>query len=225
MLRPQCTCCNHVNPAGSRYCIRCGAQLTLQTCPVCTSLNDVLAQSCRNCDAELRASTRAAVAVGAGDSPVSLATAARESDTADALRVRAFRADQGGTPRDSRDAPSLQNSTSAWAGSAPAAFTAPAAVSDTRKPRTRPLLILVLAAVAALIWYAYQQPSLPSGQVPEATQGAGSPPAEVKPSGALSADTEPSQTRPRAESDGAPACSDAVAALGLCAPEPVQRKN
>ena len=52
-----CQYCEHMNRADARFCVGCGAQLHLVPCPTCGAVNDKTAKSCYQCHGELRAST------------------------------------------------------------------------------------------------------------------------------------------------------------------------
>ena len=47
----QCLFCNHLNPAGARFCNDCGSQLHLQPCDRCGATNKRTAKTCYKCGA------------------------------------------------------------------------------------------------------------------------------------------------------------------------------
>lgn len=47
----QCLFCNHLNPAGARFCNDCGSQLHLQPCDRCGASNKRAARNCYKCGA------------------------------------------------------------------------------------------------------------------------------------------------------------------------------
>ncbi|MBT9490881.1 MAG: hypothetical protein IV107_00715 [Paucibacter sp.] len=50
----QCPYCDHMSPAGSKFCNDCGAALHLRPCPHCGSVNDVtLSAQCSRCNGDL----------------------------------------------------------------------------------------------------------------------------------------------------------------------------
>ena len=50
----QCPYCDHVSPAGSKFCNDCGAALHLRPCPHCGSVNDItLSTHCSRCNGDL----------------------------------------------------------------------------------------------------------------------------------------------------------------------------
>ncbi|RTL58039.1 MAG: zinc ribbon domain-containing protein [Rhodocyclaceae bacterium] len=49
----QCPCCDHKNKPGARYCGECGAALHLRPCPQCGRMDDVTATVCAACHAAL----------------------------------------------------------------------------------------------------------------------------------------------------------------------------
>jgi double zinc ribbon protein len=48
-LLPQCPFCNHANPAGAKYCNKCGSPLHLKPCNQCETINDRVASNCYSC--------------------------------------------------------------------------------------------------------------------------------------------------------------------------------
>lgn len=49
MFGIQCLFCDHDNPVAAKYCMECGAQLTLKLCMQCEAVNDRSAASCHSC--------------------------------------------------------------------------------------------------------------------------------------------------------------------------------
>lgn len=49
----QCRFCDHVNPAGSKFCSECGGALHLLPCPHCGAVSQVTATVCYQCHAQL----------------------------------------------------------------------------------------------------------------------------------------------------------------------------
>jgi Double zinc ribbon len=49
VLLPQCSFCNHANPAGAKYCNDCGSPLHLKPCHQCDAINDRVASNCYSC--------------------------------------------------------------------------------------------------------------------------------------------------------------------------------
>lgn len=49
----QCRFCDHVNPAGSKFCSECGGALHLLPCPRCGAVSQVTATVCYQCHAQL----------------------------------------------------------------------------------------------------------------------------------------------------------------------------
>ena len=49
----QCRFCDHVNPAGSKFCSDCGGALHLLPCPRCGAVSQVTAAVCYQCQAKL----------------------------------------------------------------------------------------------------------------------------------------------------------------------------
>jgi hypothetical protein len=65
----QCRFCDHVNPAGSKFCSECGGALHLLPCPRCGAVSEVTATLCYQCQAKLPWHT-AGIPVGAAPSGV-----------------------------------------------------------------------------------------------------------------------------------------------------------
>ena len=49
MLPPQCHFCDHVNPAGAKFCTDCGSPLDVKRCSRCNAVNDQAARFCSTC--------------------------------------------------------------------------------------------------------------------------------------------------------------------------------
>ncbi len=52
MFSPRCLLCDHVNPAGARFCNACGSSLHLKRCSQCETVNDQAARTCSKCGME-----------------------------------------------------------------------------------------------------------------------------------------------------------------------------
>jgi hypothetical protein len=52
MFPPQCPFCDHVNPAGAKFCTDCGSPLRVKQCSRCKALNDPIARICSKCSAQ-----------------------------------------------------------------------------------------------------------------------------------------------------------------------------
>jgi hypothetical protein len=55
MFSPQCLFCDHVNPAGAKFCNDCGSPLHLKWCSQCEAVNDQAAKNCFKCRTEFPA--------------------------------------------------------------------------------------------------------------------------------------------------------------------------
>ena len=55
MFPPQCFFCDHVNPAGAKFCNDCGSPLHLKRCSQCEAVNDQAAKNCSKCRTEFPA--------------------------------------------------------------------------------------------------------------------------------------------------------------------------
>lgn len=234
MLRPRCTCCNHVNPPASNYCIRCGAQLLLLACPSCEALNEAAARTCHNCDAaipERDSGVLTRPSARAGDS-VELAVSAIENDIKGPLRTRSSATTRARLPPDLVEADASSGMSDGWAGSSPAAFAGSSrtpSVSNTYLAhRSKPILIaLAIAVIAGFGWYAYRYPVV--DVTAQRTQSTDAIERDTHSSAnnqsALPVGAQEQETNPRVERDGRASCTEAVAALGLCLPEPIHRKD
>lgn len=52
MFPVQCLFCDHVNPAGAKFCNDCGSPLHVKPCTRCEAVNDQAAKNCSKCGAE-----------------------------------------------------------------------------------------------------------------------------------------------------------------------------
>lgn len=220
-----CPFCQHGNPADSKYCSECGGCLYLLPCASCGAINDVKAVACYQCHAQLQAA-----GTGHGDplapaAPVAVVTTPRETDILTrALEVGSLEPAVAAAPLGSKAPP-------IWRRHGYGRVIAGTAV---------------VAGIAAMGYYSYryQMPNSAS----QATAAGGQPhAARVAPasSGTIRSDPAPggvgsgkaaaaaapaasaaiSAVNVRSDNAGAAAprsdaCSDASAALGLCAPAP-----
>jgi hypothetical protein len=198
----RCSNCAHDNPADSKFCGACGGALLLPaylaSCPRCGTVNPVKATVCCWCQGPLagrRASRRPSpVVVGAA---VLAAVAALGYYTYPQLSLV-----------DARQPPAAGGENSA----APASPAAP--LLETAPPETAP----PETALADPTRAAANQPR--AGRQPVESQEAKAPAAPIARSQAISASRAGEQGPSRPE-----ACTDAVAALGLCTAKPVQKKE
>ncbi len=54
---PVCPSCAHANPAGSKFCNRCGAPVAFRACEACDAVNDTAAGKCHKCGAPFPVTT------------------------------------------------------------------------------------------------------------------------------------------------------------------------
>ena len=52
MFPSQCLFCDHINPAGAKFCNDCGSQLHVKRCSRCGGVNDQAAKNCFKCETE-----------------------------------------------------------------------------------------------------------------------------------------------------------------------------
>jgi hypothetical protein len=71
-----CPSCAHANPAGSKFCNRCGAPVSFRACDACDAVNDRAAAKCHKCGVPLVVAT-----------PVRTITAATATTTSVVLAV------------------------------------------------------------------------------------------------------------------------------------------
>jgi hypothetical protein len=245
MLRSECSFCEHMNPEDSMYCNRCGGPLRLAQCPGCDAWNDRDAQSCRKCAAALaplERSAAGAIACAAGSTLDR--TAPRESTT------RPLGLDIDSPPPDAGAATAFSTDGSfAFAGSR-----APATKGVALSRFGVALTVCILIATTFYFYYssidvpqqfplagkveADQTPSSvnPQGNVksPLSEASAQEPPrASLQASGA--GHSAASVVLPFAaaghdainganNATGRDRCVEQVAALGLCAPQALQRR-
>jgi uncharacterized protein with PQ loop repeat len=117
-----------------------------------------------------------------------------------------------------------------WAGSPPGTFagsrTIPNVSKTTLPQRSKPILItFVIAVIAVFSWYIYRYPTM-------AEHRAQSDDRTERDSGASAANYQnaipvaaKNETKQGSERDSGGLCTEAVAALGLCSPEPTHRKD
>ena len=86
-----CQYCERLNHADARFCVGCGAQMHLVPCPTCGAVNDKTAKSCYQCHGELRETTEILVQrlpAAAPDAIDAAAAKATPTDTPPSARQR-----------------------------------------------------------------------------------------------------------------------------------------
>jgi Double zinc ribbon len=81
MFLPQCLFCDHVNPAGAKFCNDCGSPLHLKRCSQCEAVNDQAAKNCSKCRTEFPVLSTPSEAPPMWSAPDSTAASAALSDT------------------------------------------------------------------------------------------------------------------------------------------------
>jgi hypothetical protein len=231
MFRPQCTFCDHANPPASKYCTACGARLRVIACASCKALNDVNAGACYQCAEPLPPwdiALEAPALATAESTADTVLPASAGGDIYDRARPSLPDSSRASLPSDSADSEGVNDTGNAWAGSAPAAPTgfaqAPTATRSSLGERTKPFVItLAVAVLAGLAFYAYRNSGDDTPQsawIGVVKRGDGS-------TGA--ANDSPSaggkQDNTGVGRDPVAACTEAVAALGLCSPQSTQRRD
>ena len=231
MFGSECTYCNHANAPASNYCTRCGTRLP-NVCPSCKTLNDPTARACQNCTVTLRERDGAFAiepSLSAARS-TELAVSGFENGTQAPLPTRSSAMTEASLP--SEGAADTETANLGWAGSPPGTSagsrTRPNVSKTTPTPRSRPLLVtFVIAVIAGSIWYLYRYPLIDIAE--QRAQGADRIERDSGSSAANYQSTSPvaakSETKQWTERDSGGSCTEAVAALGLCSPEPTQRKD
>lgn len=192
----KCRYCEHGNPPDSKYCNACGATLTLAPCPHCGAVNQITATTCYQCRGSLQESSKDALV------PALLAAADVQ--------------------------PSLRHPSLAFVGTAAVALVtfigyyayhhyslvkpppSPAANTEA-KDRSGPVQPASTPSPAAA----------PALRVTATPSSAGPAPAAAVAPAARPETTKASElVSPRSG-----ACTEKIAALGLCSPKPVRKKK
>ena len=233
MFPNACPFCDHGNPEDAKFCSACGGALHLVPCLRCGAVNDVAATACYQCHDRLPGRGTDALGPESPAAVVSRPLLHRHSRVIVGMAVVAAFAVlgyYGYRQRSLVDSPqptaagSKASAPDATAGAgvirrdAAAGDTAPANADFSVKPTTRPAISLPQAPVADPARAAAVQPR--AGRQPVESR-------EAKAAAALI-------TRPQATAAGKAqrrepprpvACTESVAALGLCPPELIQKKE
>ena len=233
MFPNACPFCDLGNPEDAKFCSACGGALHLVPCLRCGAVNDVAATTCYQCHDRLPGRGTDALGPESPAAVVSRPLLHRHSRVIVGMAVVAAFAVlgyYGYRQRSLLDSPqstaagSKASAPDATAGAgvirrdAAAGDTAPANADFSVKPTTRPAISLPQAPVADPARAAAVQPR--AGRQPVESR-------EAKAAAALI-------TRPQATAAGKAqrrepprpvACTESVAALGLCPPELVQKKE
>ena len=233
MFPNACPFCDLGNPEDAKFCSACGGALHLVPCLRCGAVNDVAATACYQCHDRLPGRGTDALGPESPAAVVSRPLLHRHSRVIVGMAVVAAFAVlgyYGYRQRSLLDSPqstaagSKASAPDATAGAgvirrdAAAGDTAPANADFSVKPTTRPAISLPEAPVADPARAAAVQPR--AGRQPVESR-------EAKAAAALI-------TRPQATAAGKAqrrepprpvACTESVAALGLCPPELVQKKE
>jgi hypothetical protein len=216
----QCRFCDHVNPAGSKFCAECGGALHLLPCPRCGAVSQVTATVCYQCQAPLP--------WHAAEAPAPFSPSAESSATSNRWRSRAMIAAVVGAaavalvyygyrqplPDEPAATPGAKDTASGAAVRAAGVVKDPSpAVIDANASGSAPIAVPTAVPTNA--------PAKPSGR---AAQPARSPATPT----AVERNPTPSTLNPGRIAPPTPAriasCTESIAALGLCALEPGQGK-
>ncbi len=239
MSLTRCPYCEHDNPADSKFCSDCGGALHLVPCPRCGAVSQVTATVCYQCRGPLAGRRTDALAPSSPAAEVSRSSPRRPSRVIVGTAVLAAIAVLGYyytyRQRSLIDAPQPPAASSEASGrGAPAGagvIDRDAGVGDTKSAEadnssglTSPATSPPETPLAGPTRAAANQPH--AGRQPVETQGAKTaaaaitrPQAVTRPQ-AINADRAGERGPSRPE-----ACTEAVAALGLCATKPVQKKE
>ena len=217
----KCKYCEHGNPPDSKYCNACGATLTLAPCPHCGAVNEVTATTCYQCRGSLLESSKDALVPALPAAAISQLSPRRASLAIAGTVVAAIVAFTGYyayrhyslvSPPPS---PAANTEAKGHGGPVlPASTPGPAATPEV--PATATPAPAVLPADAA--------PAPPiSPTTRQITQRrTGRQLAEPAESAAVAAPVARPQT---AEPPRLGPCTERVAALGLCTPNPVPKNQ
>jgi hypothetical protein len=228
----RCPFCEYGNPAGSKFCSECGGALHLVPCPRCGAVSEIAATVCYQCRGPLPGRTSDALAPSSPAAEVSRSLPRPPSRVivgATVIAAIAVLGYYGYRQRSFVEAPQPPAASSEASGrGAPAGagvIGPDAAAGDTTPARaddgaglTSPATSPSETPPVGLTRAAANQPRADRQPVesPEA-KGAAAPiarPQAINPSRAVE------RRPPRPD-----ACTEAVAALGLCTPKPVQKKE
>ena len=233
MFPNACPFCDHGNPEDAKFCSACGGALHLVPCLRCGAVNDVAATACYQCHDRLPGRGTDALGPESPAAVVSRPLLHRHSRVIVGMAVVAAFAVLGYYGYRQRSLVDSPQSTAAGSkASAPGATagagvirrdaaagdTEPASADFSVKPATRPAISLPQAPVA--------DPARAAAVPPRA----GRQPVESREAKAAAALI----TRPQATAAGKAqrrepprpvACTESVAALGLCPPQLVQKKE
>ncbi len=247
-----CQYCEHANPVDAKFCTGCGAPLHLIPCPTCGAVNQKTSKSCYQCHGELRESTEILLAnapasaseAAAGDAESSAAmpstyspppaTPQRQPLFVVTIIFLAFASAAYFAYRQRASVAAKEASVEATSSTAPANLSAgtinkaspvpaPAAPAPTTPAAAKE--IAANPAPASVVAKPENTVSVPvDATTPTRRASRRGAPAETvvapeiaAPASAARAGTgiekQPSQARP---------CTEAIAALGLCTPEPTK---
>jgi len=233
MLPNACPFCDHGNPVDAKFCSACGGALHLVPCLRCGAVNDVAATACYQCHDRLPGRGTDALGPESPAAEVSRPLLHRHSRVIVGMAVIAAIAVlgyYGYRQRSLIDAPqptaagSEASEPGATAGAgvirrdAAAGDTTPARADYSAKPTTSPAISLPEALVADPSRAAAVQPR--AGRQPVESREAKAAAALIARPQATAAGKAQRREPPRPV-----ACTESVAALGLCPPEFVQKKE
>jgi len=223
MSQNSCPYCAQVNPPGAKFCNACGGALHLVPCPRCGAVSDVTATTCYQCHAELPgrgAEAADAVAPAAGEISgpgrhryvqvsigLAVVTVVAALGYYGYLQYSVDRADR--LPAASGEAPA---GSGAVRREATAGIATPAG-NDDDVPPALPATLPPEPALADAPGTAAERP-------PVEPRAANAAAGRIAPPGAAGAGTTRGQEPLRQE-----VCTEAIAALGLCAPASAERRE
>ncbi len=168
MRSAACPFCEHINPAGSKFCNACGTPMHLVPCARCGAVNDPLATSCHQCAAALLEKPPGGLAWDAVKSGAWTAEGRTQPSAQPVLGV-------DGLNRDLETLQEMQRQLANTDSGASATARSPAIRIPQIGPRRRLAVIVgtvVLAVLAAAGYYAYREPpvlDIPQGPAARGT--------------------------------------------------------
>lgn len=218
MSLTQCPFCDHGNPASAKFCNACGGSLTLSPCPTCGAVNEVTARTCYQCHARLgpgdEDAVQALAPVTVSPNPFAARPSQRLVAAAVGVIVLAIGSYFALRPASKVDAPATA-STDAKVQEARSehkpAVEKPASVAGADAKPLDPRPAMAVEPPPAAVKSIGRQLTVPP------------PPASPNVDARIARPTAP------AKKDNGPArrpqpCTDAMAALGLCAQTAAQKK-
>ena len=232
MSLTRCPFCEHGNPADSKFCSECGGALHLVPCPHCGAVSEVTATVCYQCSGPLPGRTTDTLVASSPAAEVSGSLPRRPSraivGTAvlAAIAVLGYYSYRQRLPAEVPQPPAASGEASARGAAAGAGGVGRDAAADDTTPATADDSAVLTSPATSPSGTPLAAPARAAAsqrradQQPVESQEAKAAAVPIARSQAIDASREGERGPLRPE-----ACTEAVAALGLCALKPVQKKE